>query len=114
MTICSRRQGSAFGQEQTMTQYIKQSDAPPSPPSYGALIAGLILAAIAVLLTYTLFPLPGQMALGDWNYALAAGLVLSAIVLAKLWVPTPWIQQDESFRPRVKAPKSRNGEPARA
>jgi hypothetical protein len=86
-----------------MTQYIKQSDAPPSPPAYGALIAGLILAAIAVLLTYTLSPLPGQLALGGWNYVLAAGLVLSAIVLARFWVPTPWIQQDEGFKPRSSA-----------
>lgn len=86
-----------------MTQYIKQSDAPPSPPAYGALIAGLILSAVIVLLSYTLYPVPGQLALGAWNYALAAGLVASAIVLARLWVPTPWIAQDENFKPRSSA-----------
>jgi hypothetical protein len=89
--------------DETMTQHIKQSDAPPSPPAYGALIAGLILAAIAVLLTYTLFPLPGQITLGGWNYVIAAGCVSSAILLARLWVPTPWVQQDESFKPRSSA-----------
>ncbi len=83
-----------------MTQHIKKSDAPPSPPVYGGLIAGLILAAIVVLLTYTLLPVPGQLTLGGWNYVIAAGLVFSAILLARLWTPTPWIDQDESFKPR--------------
>lgn len=90
-----------------MTQHIKKSDAPPSPPAYGAAIAGLIVAAIVVLLTYTLFPLPGQLELGGWNYALAAGLVLSAMLLARFWVPTPWIVQDESFKPRSSSRASR-------
>lgn len=84
-------------------QHIKHSDAPPSPPAYGAVIAGLILAAIAVLLSYTLFPVPGQLALGNWNYVLAAVFVLSAMVLARFWVPTPWLEQDESFKPRSSA-----------
>lgn len=89
--------------EQPMMQHVKQSDAPPSPPSYGAVIAGLIFAAMAVLLTYTLWPLPGQLRIGAWNYALAAALVLFAIWLARRWVPTPWVEQDTSFRPRSSA-----------
>ena len=86
-----------------MMQHVKQSDAPPSPPSYGAVIAGLIFLAMAVLLTYTLWPLPGQLRLGAWNYALGAALVLFAIWLARRWVPTPWVEQDTSFRPRSSA-----------
>jgi hypothetical protein len=86
-----------------MTPHIKQSDAPPSPPVYGGLVAGLILAAIAVLLTYTLLPLPGQLGLGGWNYVIAGACVASAILLARFWVPTPWIAQDENYKPRSSA-----------
>jgi hypothetical protein len=61
----------------------------PSPPWFGAVILGCLTVATAWILTYTLAPLPGQHALGGWNYAIV-GIFLSCFIgLSMLWHGDP-------------------------
>jgi len=61
----------------------------PSPPWFGAVILGCFAAATVWILTYTLSPLPGQHALGGWNYAIVGVLLSSFIGLSMLWHGDP-------------------------
>jgi hypothetical protein len=47
----------------------------PSPPWFGAVILGCLALATVWILTYTLSPLPGQHALGGWNYAIVGAFL---------------------------------------
>lgn len=58
---------------------------PPSPPWYGVLIVVLLLLAVAWIVGYTLGPVPGQTALGGWNYVIAVGLAVTGVVLLTRW-----------------------------
>jgi hypothetical protein len=58
---------------------------PPSPPWYGAVILVLFLLAVAWIVAYTLGPVPGQGALGGWNYVVALGLVGGAMTMLTNW-----------------------------
>jgi hypothetical protein len=61
----------------------------PSPPWFGGLILGCLTAATAWILTYTLAPLPGQHALGGWNYVIVGVLLTLFIGLAMVWHGDP-------------------------
>jgi cell division protein CrgA len=65
------------------------SKAKPSPPWFGGLILACLALATAWILTYTLAPLPGQNALGGWNYV-AVGVLLTLFVgLSMEWHGDP-------------------------
>lgn len=55
-----------------------------SPPWHGAVNVGLLFAAAAWIITYTLLPLPGQVDLGDWNYVGGAACFVTAMVLSRV------------------------------
>lgn len=61
----------------------------PSPPWFGALILASLTLATIWILTYTLSPIPGQHALGGWNYAIAALFLTLFITLSMLWHGDP-------------------------
>lgn len=61
----------------------------PSPPWFGAVILGCLALATAWILTYTLSPLPGQHALGGWNYAIVGVFIGLFIGLSMLWHGDP-------------------------
>ncbi|ACU70295.1 hypothetical protein Caci_1372 [Catenulispora acidiphila DSM 44928] len=61
----------------------------PSPPWFGALILGSLTTATIWILTYTLSPLPGQHALGGWNYAIVGALLSTFIALSMRWHGDP-------------------------
>lgn len=77
-------------------------DLPPSPPLYGAVVALTVVAALLIVLTYTLLPLPGQRELGGWNYVAAVLCLVMTFVLTKRFRPALFIDEDLSVRPRVK------------
>jgi hypothetical protein len=54
-----------------------------SPPWIGGVMVGTLFLSAAVLITYTLLPLPGQERLGDGNYLIAAGLFAANILLPR-------------------------------
>ncbi|HVU72484.1 MAG TPA: cell division protein CrgA [Mycobacteriales bacterium] len=58
---------------------------PPSPPWYGALILVLFLFAVVWIVGYTIGPLPGQTALGGWNYLIAIGAAIGAVGMLTSW-----------------------------
>lgn len=58
---------------------------PPSAPWVGWAIVVLFLLAIAWIVTFTLGPVPGQAALGGWNYLVAIGLAIGGVVLLTRW-----------------------------
>lgn len=62
--------------------------APSKPWVGGVILACLTLAAVWVL-TYTLAPLPGQRALGGWNYAAAGALLTGFVSMARRWHGEP-------------------------
>lgn len=61
----------------------------PSPPWFGGLILGCLTLATAWILTYTLAPLPGQNALGGWNYVIVGVLLTFFIGLSMEWRGDP-------------------------
>lgn len=61
------------------------SKAKPSPPWFGGLILACAILATAWILTYTLAPLPGQNALGGWNYVAVGVLLTLFIELSREW-----------------------------
>jgi len=61
----------------------------PSPPWFGAVILGCLALAAVWILTYTLSPLPGQHALGGWNYAIVGILLGLFIGLSMRWHGDP-------------------------
>ena len=61
----------------------------PSPPWFGAVILGCLTLATVWILTYTLSPLPGQHALGGWNYAIAGVLLSLFVGLSMRWHGDP-------------------------
>jgi len=65
------------------------NDKPPSPPWFGAVILGCLAVATAWILTYTLAPLPGQHALGGWNYVFVGVFLTLFIALAMAWHGEP-------------------------
>jgi hypothetical protein len=67
----------------------QESDKSPSKPWFGGLILSCLTLATAWVLTYTLAPLPGQNALGGWNYAIAGVLLVSFIGLSMEWRGDP-------------------------
>lgn len=62
---------------------------PPSKPWFGGLILSCLVLATAWVLTYTLAPLPGQSALGGWNYAIVGVLLVSFVGLSMEWRGDP-------------------------
>ena len=67
----------------------RTSDKQPSKPWFGALILGCLAAATVWVLTYTLAPLPGQAALGGWNYAIVGVLLMFFVGLSMEWRGDP-------------------------
>jgi Na+/proline symporter len=61
----------------------------PSPPWFGAVILGCLTVATVWILTYTLSPLPGQHALGGWNYAIVGVFLSLFIGLSMAWHGDP-------------------------
>jgi Na+/proline symporter len=61
----------------------------PSPPWFGAAILGCLTVAAVWILTYTLSPLPGQHALGGWNYAIVGVFLSLFIGLSMRWHGDP-------------------------
>jgi hypothetical protein len=61
----------------------------PSKPWFGALILACLALAAVWVLTYTLAPLPGQNALGGWNYAIVGLLLVFFIGLSMEWHGDP-------------------------
>jgi hypothetical protein len=61
----------------------------PSPPWFGAVILASLALATAWVLTYTLAPLPGQKALGGWNYAIVGVFLVAFIGLSMDWHGEP-------------------------
>jgi hypothetical protein len=61
----------------------------PSPPWFGAAILGCLAVATVWILTYTLSPLPGQHALGGWNYAIVGVFISLFMGLSMLWHGDP-------------------------
>ncbi|GAA2046975.1 hypothetical protein GCM10009839_59590 [Catenulispora yoronensis] len=61
----------------------------PSPPWFGGLILGCLTLATGWILTYTLAPLPGQSALGGWNYVVVGVLLTFFIGLSMEWHGDP-------------------------
>jgi hypothetical protein len=60
-------------------------DAAPGPPAWhGAVTIALLYATAAVLITYTLLPLPGQRVFGDGNYWLAGGLFVTHLLASRV------------------------------
>ncbi len=58
---------------------------PPSPAWYGAAILVLFAIGIIWIVGYSLGPLPGQTALGGWNYAVALVVILAAVGMLTSW-----------------------------
>ncbi|ONH24927.1 hypothetical protein BL253_28970 [Pseudofrankia asymbiotica] len=58
---------------------------PGAPPWYGAVTIGLFYAAAAVLITYTLVPLPGQRAFGAGNYWLAGAIFIAHLAVSRIF-----------------------------
>jgi len=65
------------------------SSGKPSPPWFGGLILGCLTLAAAWILTYTLAPLPGQNALGGWNYVIVGVLLTLFTGLSMEWRGDP-------------------------
>ena len=61
----------------------------PSPPWFGAVILGCLGVAAVWILTYTLAPLPGQHALGGWNYVFVGVFLTLFIGLSMAWHGDP-------------------------
>ncbi|NUR25642.1 MAG: hypothetical protein HOV83_07290 [Catenulispora sp.] len=61
----------------------------PSPPWFGGLILSCLVLATAWILTYTLAPLPGQNALGGWNYVIVGVLLTLFMGLSMEWRGDP-------------------------
>ncbi|WP_232295531.1 hypothetical protein [Parafrankia sp. EUN1f] len=56
-----------------------------APPWIGGATIGALFLSAAVLITYTLLPLPGQRSLGDVNYLVAALLFGGHITFSRLY-----------------------------
>jgi hypothetical protein len=61
----------------------------PSPPWFGGVILGCLTVGAVWILTYTLAPIPGQHALGGWNYAIVGVFLTSFIGLSMAWHGDP-------------------------
>ncbi len=57
----------------------------PSPPWYGGVAALMFFASFGWVAAYALGPLPGQGALGGWNYAVTVGLFAASVVMIRFW-----------------------------
>jgi hypothetical protein len=62
---------------------------PPSKPWVGGVILTCLTLAAVWVLTYTLAPLPGQRALGGWNYVAVGALLTAFISLSRAWHGEP-------------------------
>ena len=78
----------------------------PSPPWFGAVILGCLAVATAWILTYTLAPVPGQHALGGWNYVIVGVFLGLFIGLSMLWHGDPL----EKSRQEVRAARAKSGD----
>ncbi|MEX5712072.1 hypothetical protein AB1484_28220 [Parafrankia sp. FMc6] len=56
-----------------------------APPWIGGVTIGTLFLSAAVLITYTLLPLPGQESLGDLNYVVAGLLFAGHITFTRLY-----------------------------
>jgi hypothetical protein len=65
------------------------ADREPSKPWFGGVILACLALAAVWVLTYTLAPLPGQKALGGWNYVVVGTLLSGFIGLSKAWHGEP-------------------------
>lgn len=61
----------------------------PSKPWFGGVILACLTLSAVWVLTYTLAPLPGQKALGGWNYVVVGALLSAFIGLSKAWHGEP-------------------------
>lgn len=57
----------------------------PSPPWYGGIAALLFFASYGWILAYAFGPAPGLGSLGSWNYAVAACLFITSVVIIRFW-----------------------------
>ena len=65
----------------------------PKPPSgvwHGAVSTGLIFLGAAWILVYPLLDVPPVEALGAWNYAGVAGLVVANALVGRSWRGAPY------------------------
>lgn len=57
----------------------------PSPPWYGGAAALMFFGSFGWVTAYALGPLPGQGALGAWNYAVTGALFAASVVMMRFW-----------------------------
>jgi hypothetical protein len=74
----------------------------PSSPAYGGVVALTVIASALIVLTYTMLPLPGQRALGAWNYIAAVFCLVLTVIMVKRFRPAAAIEEDLSAKPRVR------------
>lgn len=56
-----------------------------APPWIGGATIGALFLSAAILITYTMLPLPGQRSLGDVNYLVAGLLFVGHILVSRLY-----------------------------
>ncbi|MET0285277.1 MAG: hypothetical protein ABW352_12435 [Polyangiales bacterium] len=76
---------------------------PPHTPGYGGVVALTVILSAAIILTYTLLPLPGQRELGSLNYAAAVFLLVLTFAMVKRFRPAGITGEDATAKPRVRA-----------
>jgi hypothetical protein len=76
---------------------------PPHTPGYGGVVALTVILSAAIVLTYTLLPLPGQRELGALNYAASVFLLVLTFVMVKRFRPAGVTGEDPTTKPRVRA-----------
>lgn len=81
----------------------------PSPQWFGAVILGCLTLATVWILTYTLAPLPGQHALGGWNYAIVGVLLSLFIGLSMVWRGDPLDRRRQEVRAAMAGRRGRAG-----
>lgn len=69
----------------TPTQTRSAKNLPPSPRWVGATILACFVVAVVWLIGYTLGPIPGQSALGSWNYLVVVAAFLVGVGLLTRW-----------------------------
>lgn len=67
-----------------------------------------MLVAAAILLTYTMLPLPGQRELGALNYVASASLLWLTVILLKRFRPASTSDEDPSAKPHIRSRRRRS------
>lgn len=79
-----------------------QNTRAPSSPAYGGVVALTVILAAAIILTYTMLPLPGQRELGGLNYVAAAALLAVAVIMVKRFRPARVTDEPPNAKPRLR------------